>query len=83
MILTVIYHVDTNKIMPQPNQKTVTIPLWVWEKAEQHFRENKEELRMERITSVTGLITGFILNGLKIQEGSRALFSKAEVRQRE
>jgi len=51
--------------MPQPNQKTVTIPLWVWVEAKKYFEKNYEDLRMKNITNITGLITQSILRAIR------------------
>ena len=47
--------------MPKEGQKNLTIQQWIWDLAVEYFEKHKEELKMEGITSPTGLITRFFL----------------------
>ena len=47
--------------MPQKGQVAVTIPKWIYEIAENYFKEHEEELKMDDVTSVTALIRKWIL----------------------
>ena len=46
-------------------QTSVSIPKWVWIKAEEHFERNKEALQYKNIKSTTKLITIWILQNLE------------------
>jgi len=50
--------------MPRADQKTVTIPKWVWDMVVEYFEENEENLKMKRITSPTGLLVQAVLDDL-------------------
>lgn len=47
--------------MPKKNQKSVSMPDWVWEEAVLYFNEHKNELKYKKIRSVTGLIISWVL----------------------
>ena len=55
--------------MVKKGQKSVTIPEWVWEEAEEYFKANEEELKFKNVTSVTGLITLWILQSKRATQG--------------
>jgi len=46
--------------MPQEGQDSVTIPTYVWEKAQTYFKKHKTELRKKGIKSTTKLISVWI-----------------------
>jgi len=46
--------------MPQEGQVSVTIPTYVWEKAQRYFKEHENELRKRGIKSPTKLIIYWI-----------------------
>ena len=50
--------------MPRDTQKTVTIPKWVWELVVEHYEDNKDDLKLKRITSPTGLLIQAVLDDL-------------------
>lgn len=50
-------------------QKTVSLPVWVCENIEGFFDDNKERLSYNNITSVTGLITRWLLQRLGQETG--------------
>lgn len=46
--------------MPQEGQRSVTIPEYVWEKADNYFNEHEKELRKKGIKSTSKLISVWI-----------------------
>ena len=53
--------------MPAEGQRSVTLPEWVYQIAEDYYKEHKDELRTQDITTVTGLIRYWILQKSKEQ----------------
>jgi len=43
--------------MPQEGQESVTLPAYIWEKAERYFKEREAKLRKKGIKSTTKLIS--------------------------
>jgi len=54
--------------MTRDDQKSVTLPKWVWELAATYFKEHKEELARIGIRSTTGLITHWIKESLREED---------------
>jgi hypothetical protein len=46
--------------MPKPGQRSVSIPEYVWQYAEEYFKKNETELRARGIKSVTRLVCVWI-----------------------
>jgi len=46
--------------MPQEGQESVTIPSYIWEKAQAYFNKHKKELRKKGIKSTTKMISVWI-----------------------
>ena len=46
--------------MPQEGQESVTIPTYVWQMAEEHFKKHEKELRKKGVKSTTALISYWI-----------------------
>ena len=46
--------------MPQEGQVTVTIPTYIWERADTYFKKNRKRLRKKGIKSTSKLISVWI-----------------------
>jgi len=46
--------------MPQPGQRSISIPEYTWERAKRYFEEHKAELRKRGIKSVSKLISVWV-----------------------
>lgn len=46
-------------------QTSVSIPIWVWELAENYYRSHQDELKKRGVMSVTALIKLWVIEGSK------------------
>ena len=51
--------------MPRPDQRSVTLPKWVVDLANEYYKTHKEELARIGIKSTTGLITHWMKESLR------------------
>jgi len=54
--------VNEENVLPKANQKSITLPEWVYILANDEFERNKKYYKKLKITSVTRLISLWILN---------------------
>jgi len=54
--------VNEENVLPKANQKSITLPEWVYILAKDEFERNKKYYKKLKITSVTRLISLWILN---------------------
>jgi len=58
--------------MPKKGQTAVSIPVWVWEIAEDYFKAHQQELEKKGVMSVTALIKLWVIEGAKKLPSSRS-----------
>ncbi len=53
--------------MPKKGQTSVSIPVWVWNMAEDYFTAHQNELEKRGVMSVTALIKLWVIEGSKAE----------------
>jgi hypothetical protein len=56
--------------MPHASQRTISLPRWIIEEAENYFKQHEEELKAKDITTVTALIRYWVIQNAKSQPHS-------------
>lgn len=51
--------------MPKKGQISVSIPIWIWEIAEEYFKSHQPKLKAKGVMSVTALIKLWMIEGSK------------------